>query len=397
MGQIIDPGSSRPNFDRPSRGRQPFFVIRLVRTYGSRGVVALLWAALAAFAPLGLLVWANAWRLMSVVVTQCGQSVVVKPGRFQRETEDDKPGETALLQVTCEVPTIDGWRELLSDEDPVRRTVNVFDSCYVRNERVYLRNASDLNLPFGLLGRPPVSVWLPAGNYQIMVVHEAPRAEARIDATSKSFPLISVFTECAIEAYKKTVCRIRLSHYDWGGGAPIMLAAGDGTTQDRQPTEAVLGSLLDVAQSLTAVPTPGGFLLAVEEPEVRHTEDHRLCTVDFADLHAVPREWTRDQIATLRNWLPNDAALARSRLSSLVSSLEWREFFEGWFCYAAAGIAGLVFTKWGAVLLLEPHRRRESFAVSLKLLLSIFFLSMVAWFLFNLVTESLVGRDPLSF
>jgi hypothetical protein len=335
---------------------------------------------------LALLTWFNAARLSSLVVAQCGRNVVVKPGRFERDKEADEPGETALLTVTCEIPGSNGGRELLCDDDPVRRTASVSDSYYVRRERVYLRKASDLNLPFGLLGRPPVSVWLPAGDYEIMVVHEAPRSEARIDAKSRSFPLISVFAECALEAHRKTVCRVALPHYDWGGAEPIGIAAGDGSTQDREPTQTELGTLADGVQNLLAVPTPGGYLFALPEPQLRHFGDHRGCAADFADMHAVPREWTRDQIAMLRNWLPKSEVAAQNKLSSLISALQWREFFEGWFCYAAAGVAGLVFTKWGALKILEPYRRRESFARALKVLIGVFFISMAIWFIFCVLT-----------
>jgi hypothetical protein len=71
------------------------------------------------------------------------------------------------------------------------------------------------------------------------------------------------------------------------------------------------------------------------------------------------REWTRDQLATLRNWLPASETTARATLSKLVDALLWRESLQGWFTYALAGIAGLVFTKWGALAILERHQRPE--------------------------------------
>src|SRR5438105_4404879 len=141
MSRVVGPGSSG-NYGRSLYGRHPFFVTTIVREHGVRGVVALLVAALVAFIPMALLVWFNTARLASVVASQCGHQVVVKPGRFERDKENDEPGDTALLQVTCDVPAIDGKRELLRDDDPARRTDFLFDTYYVRYERVYLRKKS---------------------------------------------------------------------------------------------------------------------------------------------------------------------------------------------------------------------------------------------------------------
>jgi hypothetical protein len=394
MGQVIGPGSSS-SYDGFRRGRQPFFVVSILREHGIKGVIALLVAAAVAFIPLIALVWFNTWRLTSVVAAQCSQPVVVKPGRFERDKENDEPGDTALLQVTCEVPCIDGWRELLCDEDPVRRDANVSDWHHVRNERVYLRKASDFNLPFGLLGRPPVSVWLPAGDYEIAVVHETPKSESRIDAQAIGFPFTTVFDSCSLSEREKTVRRIQLPHYDWGGAEPI-LPAGQ-SVMFRDPTEDDLRLLLDQVQSLTTIPTPGGYLFSLGEPQVSHVEGHRQCTVDFNDLQAVPREWTRNQIATLRNSLPTSATAAREKLNILLGDLQWREMFEGWFCYAAAGIAGLVFTRWGALAILEPGRHRETLGASVKRCLVIFLVSALAWFLFQVLTDSHGCSGPMPF
>ena len=54
------------------------------------------------------------------------------------------------------------------------------------------------------------------------------------------------------------------------------------------------------------------------------------------ELAAVNREWTREQLAELRAWLPAEATTARRRLDELIRSLDWRAFFQGWYCYAAA-------------------------------------------------------------
>jgi len=297
--------------------------------------------------------------------------------------------------VTCEVPCVDGWRELLCDDDPARHTTGLSDWHHVRKECVYLRKASDFNLPFGLLGRPPVSVWLPAGDYEIAVVHEGPKSESRIDARATGFPFVTVFDSCSLSARQKTVRRIQLPHYDWGGAEPIMPVGQ--TAIYHQPTEDELRLLLDQVQSLTAIPTPGGYLLSLAEPQLNHVEGHRQCTVDFADLQAVPREWTRNQIATLRNWLPASATPARDKLSSLVDGLQWREMFEGWFCYAAAGVAGLVFTRWGALAILEPHRRRETLGESIKRSIVIFVVAALAWFVFQALTHSSGCSGPMRF
>jgi len=156
----------------------------------------------------------------------------------------------------------------------------------------------------------------------------------------------------------------------------------------RPPTEDDLRLLLDQIQTLTMIPTPGGYLFSLGEPQVRHVEGHRQCTVDYTDLQSVPREWTRDQIATLRNWLPKSATPAREKLSELVGHLQWREMFQGWFCYAAAGVAGLVFTRWGALRILEPNRRGETFGDSVKNCVVIFMASALVWFMFQVLTSS---------
>jgi len=391
MGQVIRPGSTS-SYGGFSRARQPFFVVTILREHGFKGVIALLVAAVFAFVPLFALVWFNVARLTSVVAAQCSQPVVVKPGRFERDQENDEPGDTALLQVTCEVPCVDGWRELLCWDDPSRQATGLSDWHHARNECVYLRKAGDLNLPFGLLGRPPVSVWLPARDYEIAVVHETPKSESRIDAPSTSFPFITVFDSCSLSAREKTVRRIQLPHYDWGGAEPIM-PVGHSTIY-RPATDDDLRLLLDQIQTLTTLPTPGGYVFSLGEPQVHHVEGHRQCTVDYTDLQAVPREWTRDQLATLRNWLPKSAMPAREKLSSLVDTLQYREMFQGWFCYAAAGIAGLVFTRWGALRILEPNRRGETFGESVKRCVVIFLVSALAWFVFQVLTNShvAVGR-----
>jgi hypothetical protein len=280
--------------------------------------------------------------------------------------------------VICEVPAIEGKRELLRGDDPSRATGSFSDSCFVRREQVYLRKKTPFDLPFALLGRPPVSVWLPAGEYEIAVVHQAPRSEPRIDSRSHGFPLVTVVEACSLAANRKSELRIFLPHHDWGNGTPILPSRT--TATEAGVIESELKPILDSIPQLFAVPSPSGYLLSLPEPHITHRDDHRDCVGDFSELHAVPREWTRQQIATLRNWLPTTASEARTKLDAMISTLGWRDFLQGSLCYLAAGISGLVFTKWGALLILEPRRRRTAFADSFKLLAKIFFLSMAAWF-----------------
>lgn len=395
MSRIIGPGSSR-NYDPTPHRPQPFFVGEIMRQYGARGVVALAVAAVVAFLPLALLIWFNVVRLSSVVAAQCRGGVVVRPERWrQQQEEEDEPGDTALLQVTCEVPDIGGWRELLRDDDPVNRGGPVGNSIYVRQERVYLRKAGDFKLPYGLLGRPPVSAWLPEGDYELLVVYEPRRPDSWRGDSASCLPLAAAFDACSLPAKERTVRRIQLPHYDWGATEPIRFEQPSGETH--APTVTDLQPLLESIESAAAWPTPGGYVLSVAEPHVHHTDDHRQCTASLAAPHTVPREWTHDQLAALRWWLPPEATAARGRLDSLISGLGWREFFEGWYCYAAAGVAGLVFTRWGALAILEPYRRGDRFWESLKLCASIFALAAGAWLLLHVLFDGSGCRGPVPF
>ena len=394
MGRIVGPGWSR-NYDPSPNNRRPFFVTTIVRQYGARGVIALVVAAVLAFAPLLALVWFNFARLSSVVAAQCNQPVVVKPARFEEDQQEDEPGETALLQVICEVPTYNGSRDLLVDDDPARRAFDVSDSYFIRREAVYLRKAGDFNLPYGFLGSPPVSAWLPAGDYEILVVHDAPTVDLRSATDVNGFPLVTVYDSCSLPAKEKSVRRIRLPHYERGGGTPIQPVRPGGETGRMTADE--LGALADSIGQATAVPTPGGYLLSLGEPQVHHDQDHQACTASFHALQSVAREWTRDQLVTLRNWLPENANAARDKLSGLISALEWRVFFQGWYLYAAAGVAGLVFTRWGALAILEPHRRRESFGESVKDCAAIFLVAALLWFLWQVLTDGSGCHGPVPF
>jgi hypothetical protein len=377
MGNVVQSGTSSSGGSW--RRSQPFFVSHVLRQYGFRGVVAMLVAAAVAFVPLAILAWFNVFRMTSIISVQCGQSVVVKPGRFEQESDQDQPGDTALLQIRCEVPTSNGWRDLLRDDDPASRGREIGNSVYVRDERVYLRKAGNRKLPFGLLGRPPVSVWVPAGDYEIAVVHDSPPDRSLIDSPRTGYPLVTTFDSCTVKAREKTVLTIPLPHYHWGNGMPLSLV---GQAPERfEAPQPKLDPLIKSLKKAIVIPTPGGYLLDFGEPTVMHTEDHRDCTVDFEDLHSVPREWNRHQIVTLKRWLPKEEEVATSMLSPLVADLSRREYLEGWFCYAMAGLAGLVFTKWGTLAILEPYRRRETLAGPMKLCVLIFLVSAAGWWI----------------
>ena len=389
MGNVIGPGQFSSGDHRGGRGVSPLraFVdsfVNIVRQYGVKGLAALVFAALFAFAPLTLLYWFNEVRLATAVTLSTGQRAVVKPARFQEEQEEEEPGETALLQVVCE---IDGGRPLLVDEDSRREQGFMVDSYFVRRERVYLRPAGmEPEVPYGLLGKPPVSVWLPAGDYELLVVYETPGGEAIDESDHRGFPWMTEFAEYSLENQQKTVCRIPLPHYGWNEG-PRPAAVGDETSTDAPPPASQPGWTVATDQPLNAIPTPGGYVLALDEPVVHHDAEHHGCTFDRRQRRSILREWTRDQLAAVRNGLPDDAMEARTQLTSLIDALEWREFFEGWYCYAAAGIAGLVFTRWGALAILEPWRRGESFGESVALMIKIFLASAAIWFIFRVLTD----------
>ncbi|MBS0203939.1 MAG: hypothetical protein JSS49_13625 [Planctomycetes bacterium] len=375
MGHIIQPGSSSTGGSW--RGSRSFFLIDVVRQYRAWGIQAILMAAAVAFLPLAALIWFNVFRLSSVVATQISPAVVVRPGRYEDEREKDKPGETGLLQIICEVPTVDGWSDLLCDQDPVLRQRDPQGSIYVREERVYLRKAGPLNLPFGLLGPPPVCVWVPTGDYELAIVHAAPNDRSLINSPQTGFPFITVLDACSVNDREKTVRRIQLPHYDWGRGTAISVT-GQAEGSD-EPLAPDLGRLVAAIELVTPVPTPGGYVLDLPEPTVSHTEDHRNCSVDFENLRSVPREWTRNQLADLRRLLPASEARARDKLWLLIQALLRREMLEGWFSYALAGVSGLVMTKWGTLAILERYRRSELLGSSIRFCIVIFVISAIAW------------------
>ena len=80
---------------------------------------------------------------------------------------------------------------------------------------------------------------------------------------------------------------------------------------------------------------------------------------------------------------PTGRTLRWARLSELVTALQWREMLEGWFTYALAGVAGLVFTKWGALAILQPHERQEILGRSIKLCVVIFLIAALGWYVWT--------------
>jgi hypothetical protein len=377
MSRVITPGTSYRGNDRGGSAR-PFFYVTILREYGTRGAMVLASAALVSFTPVALLFWFNAFWFTSTVTSSVATVAVVKPERFERDQKDEEPGATGLLQITCEVPTANGWRELWRDDDPDRPRDPYFDTYYVRHEQVYLRRSGSDTIPFAHLGRPPISVWLPAGDYEVLVIHDAPRSEQRIDARSHGFPLVSVVQFCSAAEGEKTVCRVRLPHHDWGCGSAPLISSPTAPGEERFPTTEELQPLTGGIVSLAAIPSPAGVILSLPEPQLQHDMDHRQCTVAFAHLQTIPREWTREQLLTVRNWLPASETAARTKLTELADSLEWRAFLSGWTCFALAGIAGLVLARWGAYRVLEPHRRLET-ADKVKLCAAIFVLASLAW------------------
>ncbi len=386
MAHIISPGSAYSSSHADHRPR-PFFLVDIFHRYGAKAAFALVIAASVAFAPLMTLYWFNELSSQSVVTLELGQSVVVKPGRYEQDQSRDEPGETALLQVVCEVPTSDGWRYLLCDDDPVRRGVQSSDSNFVRKELVYLRRAGNSQLPFGLLGKPPVSAWLPAGDYEVLVIHDAPQADFSVSGRPRAYPLISAVAYPSLESRVKTVCRIPLPHYNWGGSEPVQLMGAAGPVEDGALKVEDLGALLPGYEAAVPIPTPAGFLLSLPEPTIQHADEHRDCVADLRELQTVPREWSRNQLAAVRNWLPDDAVQARANLTQLVDRLQWFEFLEGWFCYACAAVAGLIFTKWGTLTLLDPWRRRNAWSKSPSVLVKIAVVSVVIWFAYQYLTN----------
>lgn len=400
MARLITGGSYQPEGRGPRQSR-PFFVTDLVRRYGLRAIFAILVAACFAFAPLAVLYWFNTLRLQSPVTTSSssGQRMVVRAGERHDEQEQAEPGETALLQITCLVPGpgSDGWQELLRSDDPAAPQSPGFNSRYVRHEQVYLRPADKQWVPFGLLGPPPVSVWLPEGNYEILVVHEAPTSETRIYMPGRSYPWLSVLAECSPKPRHKTVCQIPLPHYDTGN-PDVQLGVGNvPESADRKPSPDELAQLVSQCESLSAIPTPAGYLLNLPEPSILHQDGHRGCTQDFEQAVTVSREWTRDQIATLRRWLPDDAEAAKARLWVLIDRLGWRQFLQGWFCYALAGVSGLVFTRRGAIALLEPWHRGNSWGDFFGLLVKIVVVSVVVWFALEFISNATGWQSPATF
>jgi len=340
--------------------------------------------------PTLFLLWWNWWRLAPVPIA-AGVKVQVKNARLTRDAEEDKPGETALLHVTGQVWRSGEWRDLLQVTDDAARRPDEISPSYVRHELVYIRPAKKDKWPFALLGEPPVSAWLPAGEYEIMVVYEASRGMSNTSSGKpRPFPLATEHVVQDLSAGRRTVVRVPLPHHEDCFDNSLSVRDHEGTDGAQVPGPK-LQRLLDAVEHTTCLPSPGGVLLDVPEPAIRHDEYHRGCEEDFCDLAPCLREWTLGQLFTLLDWLPADALAARARVEQMTGSLGWRSFFQGWFWYVAAGISGLVFARWATIAKLDRFRARREAVESIKLLMGIFFLAVLVWIVVSALSE---GHGP---
>lgn len=131
------------------------------------------------------------------------------------------------------------------------------------------------------------------------------------------------------------------------------------------------------------------------EPVIHHREPHRGREMDLEELTTLRREWTRGQLQTLYHWLPPEATAARDRLEAIDRTLGWREFLQSWYCFAAAGVAGLVFARWMTIAALVPGRSRIELIDSLKLLGGIFLLAVLVWFVICVLSDGPGGGLPI--
>ncbi len=244
-----------------------------------------------------------------------------------------------------------------------------------------------------------MSAWLPPGEYEVLVVYESPHGMPDDGPGIVGFPFVTASVICKTEKMQRTDCRILLPHYEHSFAKRLGTVGADGRSVDKSLSTADLGELYRGIDRAVAIPTPAGYLLEIPEPAIRHDDEHRNCTIDYTTDGGAPREWTRDQLAMLLHWLPADDAAkpARDRLEKLVGALEWRDHFRGWYLYAAAGVAGLIFTRWGATALISPGRRVETFFESLKKMLTVFLLSALFWLLWTILTDGNGCRGPMPF
>ncbi len=378
MSQFIRPGSysSSPQFT-PASGPS---VLSIVRERGVYGMVVAVMAMALGLSPTVFLIWWDLLRLTPVPIVDSATRVQVKDSELNEEAKEDKPGDTALLHVTCEFGSSGHWRELLQFEDELHHRSEDPMLVSVRNEQVYLRSTKRANLPFGLLGQPPVSAWLPAGEYEILVVYEVDRG-FRNKGSNKPpvYPLAREVVVQKLDAGQRTDVRVQLHHHqaclDYSLRVGRDSEAADASEHAPSPSE--LEPLLTAIERNTCIPTPGGVLLDLPEPVIHHNESHSMCEVDFHDLEHRPRECTRNQVWALIDWLPREAAKARERLHQIVNSLAWRDYFQGWLWYVATGASGLAFARWATIAKLEPFRSRHAFAESIKLLIAILVLAIL--------------------
>lgn len=327
---------------------------------------------------------------MPVVPAGAKVRVQVKDRQITQDADQEEPGETSLLYVTCEVEAPGGRRDLLQFEDEAGRQPEDVSPPYVHDERVYLRPANYGDWPFALLGEPPLSVWLPAGEYEIAVVYLGHRGFMNSNPDSPPpFPWFSERVMVDLPAGQRIVVRVPLFHHECSldNRLNVRLGGEAAAGSEGRIRLAELEPLVAAIEKTSCVATPGGVLMDIPEPVIHHRKPHSDCEVDFQQFAGFRREWTRRQVQTLLRWLPSEAAQARRRLEAIDRSLSWREFLEGWYCYAAAGVAGLVFARWATIAKLNPYRRWTEFIDSLKLLLSIFFMAALLWILFAALSD----------
>ena len=379
--QQPSPYSSGP---RRSSVRGPS-VFSIVRERGVYGMVIALVAMTLGLSPTVFLLWWNLMRISPVPIVAPAISVPVKSSELSKEAEDDKPGDTALLHVACDVGRSDRWRELLRNDDSARYQFNDVMPVYVRDEQVYVRSTKTALCPFALLGQPPVSAWLPAGEYEILAVYGASRGFENRDADKRPlFPLARELIKQDLVAGQRTDLRVQLRHHQDCFDDSLAIRPESETAD----TSKELKSLWAAIENDACIPTPGGVIMDLPDPVIHHNEWHRACECNFLEFEHHPREWTQSQIETLRGWLPPEAAKARARLEGIAQALAWRVFFQGWFCHAVAGISGLAFARWATIAKLQPLSSRKAFFDSCKLAVAIFCLALFTWFVVAALIKS---------
>lgn len=360
----------RSTHSRP-RSKDVSSLRSLVGRHGIKGFLAIVVSACFSFAPLAILAGWNWFGEKTALQSGSPTAVRVVAAGDYANLERDTPGASALLQVVCEVLDENEQRPLLRHDDPSQPASQFLNPIYVRNELIYARPAGRDDLPYGLLGHPPVSAWLTPGTYDVLVVHDSPATRSGDDFNGISYPLASVVTRCEVEAGKKLRCSIPLPHYHWGGGFPFTFRAANGKREDRDPLDSELESIVESIVANKGVLTPAGYLLEIAEPAIEHGLDHQFCAFDFAHFHSVKRVWNLEQLYALRRWLPGHAQVARERLAQWILALRIYEVLTSWYAYVAATVFGLMGTRWGTRILCRRWERTGQVMVRMQSLAAV--------------------------